>query len=443
MKKLLSLSVMMLASAHAGAADLTTIYEQAVNNDAEIAAARAIRQANAYNVTISRGALLPQLQASYSHTAVDAEIESVDFTTGQTSTNNRDYELGSLEVQASQALFNLNSWYTYKAAQTVDKAEALNLQLAEQQLLLRVSEAYFDVLRAADNLETAISEEKAVKRSLEQTKQRYDVGLIAITEVHEAQATYDLTYVNLLSQQAALDISFEALEVLTGQQHKNVSGLKDAVSMQMPQPADVNEWVGTGMEKYPGIRIAGLQKTAVGQQRDAARYNRFMPKANLFANYTQADNSPFVGNDPTESTVISYGIQISVPIAAGGALYGQSKQAAANYAAADYQLEAQKRQVKQQIRSLYRQLQTTVQNIDARKQAITSAESALDATETGYEVGTRNIVEVLDAQRQLFGARRDYANARYDYILTLLSLKFYAGTLNEADIEALNDWLTS
>ena len=441
MKKLLSLSALMVASAYASAADLTTIYEQAASNDAEIAAARATREANAYNVTIARGALLPQLQASYSHTVIDAEVESLDFTTQKTSTSNRDYELGELQIQASQALFNLNSWYTYQAAKTADKAETLNLQLSEQQLLLRTSAAYFDVLRAADNLETAQAEEKAVKRSLEQTRQRYDVGLIAITEVHEAQATYDLTYVNLLSQQAALDISFEALEVLTGQQHKNVNGLKDSVSMQMPTPTNVADWVTTGLEKFPGIQIASLQKTAVGQQRDAARYNRFVPTAKLFANYTDGDQSPFTGNDPTQSTVISYGVKVSIPVFAGGSLYGQSKQAAANLAATEYQLESQRRQVKQKIRSLYRQLQTTVQNIDARKQAITSAQSALEATETGYEVGTRNIVEVLDAQRQLFGARRDYANARYDYILTLLNLKFYAGTLNEGDIQALNAWL--
>ena len=441
MKKLLSLSALMVASAYASAADLTTIYEQAASNDAEIAAARATREANAYNVTIARGALLPQLQASYSHTVIDAEVESRDFTTQKTSTSNRDYELGELQIQASQALFNLNSWYTYQAAKTADKAETLNLQLSEQQLLLRTSAAYFDVLRAADNLETAQAEEKAVKRSLEQTRQRYDVGLIAITEVHEAQATYDLTYVNLLSQQAALDISFEALEVLTGQQHKNVNGLKDSVSMQMPTPTNVADWVTTGLEKFPGIQIASLQKTAVGHQRDAARYNRFVPTANLFANYTDGDQSPFTGNDPTQSTVISYGVKVSIPVFAGGSLYGQSKQAAANLAATEYQLESQRRQVKQKIRSLYRQLQTTVQNIDARKQAITSAQSALEATETGYEVGTRNIVEVLDAQRQLFGARRDYANARYDYILTLLNLKFYAGTLNEGDIQALNAWL--
>ncbi len=442
MKKLLSFSVLMVASAYASSADLSTIYEQAASNDAEIAAARATRQANEYDVSIARGALLPQAEISYTHTEVDVEAESIDPSTLQTATVNRDFSLGSLELQASQALFNLNSWYTYQAAKTADKADALNLQLSEQQLLLRSAAAYFDVLRADDNLATAKAEVKAVKRSLEQTRQRYDVGLIAITEVHEAQASYDLTYVNLLSLQAALDISFEALEVLTGEQHKDVNGLRDDALMKMPAPANVQDWVDSGLEKFPTLKMVGLQRTAVRQQRDATRANH-LPTVQLFASYADSDNSPTFTNDTTNSKTTSYGLSVSMPLLAGGSLYAQSKKAAANYAAADYQLESQKRQVKQQIRSFYRQLQTNVQNIDARKQAITSAQSALDATETGYEVGTRNIVEVLDAQRNLFSVQRDYANARYDYIITLLNLKFYAGTLNEEDLHALNGWLES
>ncbi len=134
-------------------------------------------------------------------------------------------------------------------------------------------------------------------------------------------------------------------------------------------------------------------------------------------------------------------MQLTVPLLAGGSLYGQSKQAALNYAAADYQLEKQRRDVRQNIRSLFRQVQTDTLNIKARKQAITSTQSAVEAAETGYRVGTRNIVEVLDAQKNLYRAQRDYANARYDYILNLLNLKFFAGTLNEGDLQALNGWL--
>ncbi|MAK92778.1 MULTISPECIES: TolC family outer membrane protein [Thalassolituus] len=442
MKKLLSLTIALLASGAANAADLSTIYQQAASNDAEIAAARAIREANSYNVTIARGALLPQAQISYSQTSISSEADSIDLVSGGYVKTDKDYDLSSLEVSASQTLFNLNSWYTYQAAVSGDDAAGLQLQLAEQQLLLRTAQAYFNVLRAQDNLSTAQAEEKAVKRSLEQTKQRFEVGLIAITDVHEAQAGYDLSYVNLLGQEAALDISYEALEQLTGQRFEDVSPLKADVAMEMPQPANAADWVQSGLDKYAGVLIAEASKDGVRLQRNAARSNH-LPSVSLFGSYTDADQAPFVGDDPTDSTVTAIGVKISMPLLAGGSLYGQSKQSALNYAAADYQLEKQRRDVKQNIRSLFRQVQTDTLNIKARKQAITSAQSALEATQTGYKVGTRNIVEVLNAQKNLFSAQRDYANARYDYIINLLSLKFYAGTLNEGDIQTLNSWLAS
>jgi outer membrane protein len=206
--------------------------------------------------------------------------------------------------------------------------------------------------------------------------------------------------------------------------------------MEMPEPTDVNEWVDSGLGKYPGILLAESGREAVRLQRNAARSNH-MPTVDLIASYTDSRQDSM----ETGSTTTAVGVQISVPLLAGGSLYGQSKQAALNYAAADYDLEKQRREVKQSIRSLYHKVRTDVLNIKARKQAIKSAKSALDATETGYKVGTRNIVEVLDAQRNLYQAQRDYANARYDYIINLLNLKFFAGTLNEQDIQMLNTWL--
>lgn len=294
-------------------------------------------------------------------------------------------------------------------------------------------------MRAQDNLSAAQAEEKAVKRSLEQTQQRFDVGLIAITDVHEAQAGYDLTYVNLLGQEANLDISYEALEQLTGQRFNTVSPLKAEVSMEMPTPTNVESWVESGLAKYAGLRLAEANRDAVRLQRNATRSNH-LPTVNLVASYTNGDQAPRV-KDPLDNTTTAIGVQVSLPLLAGGANYSLSKQAAKNYAAAEYQLEGERRNTKQNIRSLFRKVKTNVLNVKARKQAIVSAESALEATQTGYKVGTRNIVEVLNAQRNLYQAQRDYANARYDYIQDLLNLKFFAGTLNEKDIDELNGWL--
>lgn len=443
MKKLLSLTTALLASGAVCAADLSTIYEQAASNDAEIAAARATREANAYNVTIARGALLPQAQISFAHTSIDSELSGAVTTGGSTVDIENDYDRDLLTLSASQTLFNLNSWYNYQAARTGDEAYALQLQLSEQQLLLRTATAYFNVLRAQDNLSSAQAEEQAVKRSLEQTKQRFEVGLIAITDVHEAQASYDLSYVNLLGMESALDISYEALEQLTGQRFDEVSPLRAEVPMELPEPAKAADWVESGMEKYPGILMAEANKDAVRLQRNATRSNH-LPTVTLSGAYLDGDQSTVDSNgDPYNGNITQIGVEISMPLLAGGSLYGQSKQAALNFAASDYQLEQQRRAVKQNIRSLFRQVQTDVLNIKARKQAITSAESALEATETGYRVGTRNIVEVLDAKKNVYAAQRDYANARYDYIINLLTLKLYAGTLSEGDIQLLNTWLVA
>jgi outer membrane protein len=435
MKKLFSITSALLASTFASAADLSTIYEQAASNDPQVASARASRQADNYNVMIARGALLPKAQLDYQITEIDNELE-LGSAAASPLVPDGSYRENQLSVSASMPLLNLNSWYSYQAARSGNVGSDLTLQLAEQQLMLRTAEAYFNVLRSQDNLSTAQAEEKAVKRSLEQTKQRYDVGLIAITDVYEAQARYDLSYVNLLGQESGLDISYEAIENLTGERYDNVSPLLETLAMEMPEPADVNEWVDSGLDKYPGILLAESGREAVRLQRNATRSNH-LPTVDLVASYSDSSQDKM----DLGSTTTAVGVQISVPLLAGGSLYGQSKQAAMKYAAADYDLEKQRRDVKQNIRSLYYKVHTDVLNIKARKQAIKSAKSALDATETGYKVGTRNIVEVLDAQRNLYQAQRDYANARYDYIINLLNLKFFAGTLNEQDIQMLNTWL--
>ena len=434
MKKLLTLTSALLLPGVVLAADLSSIYDLAASNDPEIAAARAAREASSYSVMMARGALLPQAQLSYTQTHLEYEIEN-------SSLNIPDYDLGSLEVSAGMSLFDLNKWYTYQAARSGNDNGNFELQMSEQQLLMRTAEAYFNVLRAEDNLNTANAELKAVQRALEQTKQRYDVGLIAITEVHEAQAAYDLSYANLLGQRANREVQYEVLEQLTGQKIDKVDVLKSSVKMSDPEPQDSEEWVASGLEKFPGLLMVNSQVEAARLQRNATR-SQHLPTVELFASYKDGDQA-FGLEDPLQASITSYGVKVSVPLLAGGSLYAASKQAALNYSSADYQLEKTRRDVKQNIRSLFLQVRTDVLNINARSQAIRSARSALDATQTGYKVGTRNIVEVLDAQKKVYQSERDYANARYDYILNLLSLKFYAGTLNEADIVMLNGWLES
>ncbi|MFT6449700.1 MAG: outer membrane protein [Oleispira sp.] len=431
MKKIITLTSIISSAffaSHAMAADLNEIYQLSLTNDAELAAAKAKRSSGDYQVSLARAALLPQI--TIGATKIDSETE-IDG--GPTS----DVEALSYNATISQTLFNLNSWYNYKAASAGGGASDLEYVLSEQQLILRTAGAYFNVLRAKENLETARAEEKAVKRQLEQTQQRFEVGLIAITEVHEAEASYDLSYANLIGQEAALDISYEALEQITGQRFENLAHLRSDVEFSTPKKA-ANEWVDAGLSKYAGIQLAQEGVNAAEYTRKAG-WSNYAPVINAQWSYT--DGEQVVGSNVVDGTTTSLALTATIPLFAGGSNYAKAKQAAARSTEASANLDLQQRTVKNNIRSLYRKVQTDVLTVKARNRATVSSRSALEATETGYQVGTRNIVEVLNAQRNLFSAQRDYANARYDYIIDLLNLKFFAGSLAEADIQALNAWL--
>lgn len=419
----------------AAAEDLSAVYDLAMANDAQVAAARATREADSYNATIARGGLLPQASASYTWSKGNTDSESIGDT-GTVESADYDYTVKTLSLDASMPLFNLNTWYNYKAALSVDSVSDLTLKIAEQNLILRTADVYFGILRAQDNLAAAEAEVESVEQSLEQVRQRYEVGLSPVTELNEAQAAYDLSYVNLLDRQASLEISYEAMESLTGSVIKDVEPLKEDADLNNPQPEDASAWVTSGMEGFPGLLTANAQLESARLSRNATKSNH-LPTVNLFASYSNEAQKPEDFQE-LDSVTKMYGVQVTVPLLAGGSNYAATKQAALSYAAADATLEQQKRELKQNIRSLYLQVRNSVRNIAAREQAIRSARSALDATETGYKVGTRNIVELLNAKRNLFAAGSDYANARYDYIINLLNLKYYAGVLSEGDVAELN-----
>lgn len=432
MKKLIALTSVLSSALFAGnvsAANLNEIYQLSLSNDAELAAAKAKRSSGDYQVDIARSALLPQVTLGADKVFSDTETDAGSI----------DYDTLSFNATISQTLFNLNSWYNYQAASAGGNASELEYMLSEQQLILRSAEAYFNVLRAKENLETAQAEEKAVKRQLEQTQQRFEVGLIAITEVHEAEASYDLSYANLIGQEAALDISYEALEQITGQRFESLAPLKEEIQFSVPEKA-VSEWVEAGLAKYAGIQLAQEGVNAAEYTRKAG-WSNYAPQINAQLSYTDGEQYNQTLSGTTDVTNTTIAISAKIPLFAGGSNYARAKQAAAESTVASANLDLQQRTVKNNIRSLYRKVQTDVLTVKARKRATISSRSALEATETGYQVGTRNIVEVLNAQRNLFGAQRDYANARYDYIIDLMNLKFFAGSLSEADIQALNAWL--
>ena len=442
------------ASLTAQATDLKTVFGQALENDPQLAAELASADANAQTGNIARGAILPQISfsAEQSTTTLDGGAIDSSVFNGTTNTietvrvndplDNKSYDKTSYSISASQALLNANSWYTYASASATTDQAGLERIKAEQDVVVRLAEAYFDVLRSTATLAAAKAQEAAVKRQLEQTQQRFKVGLIAITEVHEAQAIYDGATVELIAAESELDIAYEALALLTGERYHHINPLKDEIPLTGPVPADRAHWEQLALTNNIDVLIANKGQSAA-RLNHKAKLADHAPTIDLVGQYSITEdegNSVSLGEELTTTYV---GLQLEVPLFAGGSQYATHKQAYYQRQAAEKQLEAAQRSASLQVRSYYRQLQADVARIKARKQAITSARSAMEATQTGYEVGTRNIVEVLNAQLDVFSAEEDYAHARYDYVIDLLKFRQAVGELTIKDIEEVNAWLQS
>lgn len=445
MKKIkLSLLAGLLAfgSATASADSLLDIYQLALENDAQLKADEAAYRAGVEMKNISRAGLLPGISGSASYTT--SETETTNYINPDASgTFERDSS--GWEVSLNQPLFNMAYWYNYKRGIKLSERAEAEFGAAQQDLILRVAEAYFNVLRAAANLETAVSEEEAFEQQLEQTRQRYDVGLTAITEVHEAQSVYDTANATALQARGNLGIAYEALEVLTGQNHDRIAPLEEDFVVTSPVPADRHAWVEFALQNNYSLKAARLTAEASDETAKAAR-SQHLPTLSGSASYNEGtqEGTEYFGEpvpQDSESEGYSFGISLNVPLFSGGRVSAERRQAYAESLQARSQTQLTQRNVVQSTRALHLSVDIGVSQIQARKQAIISSESALEATQAGYEVGTRNLVEVLLAQRALYQARRDYDNALYDYIIDTFELSQVAGMLTPADIQRINEAL--
>ena len=433
-----SMMVPLLAAQISIADTLTDIYESALKNDPVLRAARASFNADQENRNIARGALLPQLSVSGDFTQTEINDETLDLiSSGQIDTDETSYG-----VSLNQAIFDMPSWYSFQSGKALSESARAQFSSDQQSLIIRVSSAYFDVLRAYDNLQTRDAEERAIQRQLEQTRERFEVGLLPVTDVHEAQAVFDDATVNSLEARGALNIAFEGLEVLTGENHKDLAGLTETFAAINPEPLSNQEWVDFAIGNNFQLKVAKLGKDAAYNNAKAAASAR-LPKISGRATYCDSDTDGSRYSSPFESQQDGHSIVISVtmPIWMGGSVDAQRRQAKQRSIASDEGYIATKRNTVQAARSLHQLVLTNTARVKARKQSITSADSALQATQAGYEVGTRNIVDVLVAQRTVYQARRNYSNARYDYILSMMRLKEVAGQLSPDDIYQLNAWL--
>ena len=437
--------------------DLVTILQLALDNDPSLKQAQASYRANRENVIQSRSSMLPSLGVGAGTSRLTSgftDSQYVNMTnplTGETvRTKVRDdhsFRPGinnhNWGVSLTQSVFNLPNWYSFQSAEATDRAAAVNLAAQEQDLIMRVASAYFDVLRAQDLLETNIQEEEAAQRSLEQTQQREAVGLVAITDVYDSQAAYDLARNTTILQQDFLRSRYEALEAITGQGHPDIDELLDNFPI-VEVEGNLNQWETQADNNSLAIAAAEFNLDA-SRQTLRARKSDGLPTLDLQGFYGHIVTAPIVsqgvqiGGGASDRTQLA--LNLNIPLYTGGTLSSRKRAAEYNVVAAQESLELTKRELTQNIRNAYRSVNTDVLVVAQRQQSITSAQSALDATELGAEVGTRNIVEVLLARENLFRALRMYADARYTYVIDTLVLKQIAGILTPQDIIELNEWL--
>jgi outer membrane protein len=443
----LAVLVSFAMASSAQAADLWTIAQDALANDAELSSTQASFQATEAARDAQRGTLLPQISAggNVAHARVynsangaAQEGGGAQAPTGFAAAQDDTVNSASLSLDAEQALYDPPRRAQLERAEREIDRDALSVDVARQQLLYNVANAYFEILRAHDILSSRRAQETAISRQLEQAQERFEVGLIAITDVHEAQASFDLARAQRIAAEGAMQVSFEALERLTGHRYDSIDILDDDVPIASPEPADREEWVALAMANSPMVLMAEAGIEVARSSVDVSRAGQ-QPVVSAFASYGWSESDRTRTDYQSESQV---GLRASLPLYTGGTTQAQIRQSGFLLEASQYDFETQRRDTIQQVRSLFTRVNNDVETVEARSQAIVSNQSALEATRSGYEVGTRNIVDVLNAERNLFNAIAEHAEARYDYVLGLLQLQQQAGLLGPDSIQAVNAWLS-
>lgn len=415
----LSTAIAALSLASVGQAGmLADLYQQARNYDAQLLAAQAQANAGSLQADLALTLLKPTLSL-----------------TGNSSKTNGSELSNGATLSLEQPLFNLQSLYGYEQAQTLTEQAKLGLSLAEQGLIVRVVNAYLDILSAQATLEVAESRERALSRRLDQVNAQFDVGLIAVTDVLEARASYDDARVGLIDAQGALVNSYEAMERISGSAVNSVDPLSEDYPIAGLAISDTEQWVAKALNGNLELKSAQLSEQAANQNLEVKRAAG-MPTLSFSASLN-------TGNDQfmARSSDSSFGLRLNIPIYTGGRTGTEELKAAYEAEQKAYDYDDTLREVTQNTRSLVRDIETSVASVDARLKSIESRETALEATEQGFEVGTRNVVDVLDAENALYVARQNYVDSRLGHIKLQFALKQTIGTLAPEDLATLDNWL--
>ena len=437
------LAIASLSATHpAHAENLVDIYAQAKASDPTLAAARSAHAATQEKLPQGRALLLPSAafnaNANHSNTDTSYNGSNSAFRFGG---GNQSFETYSYSVNASQPIYRKQNRVQYEEAKTQVMQAEEQLTSAEQELMLRTSQTYFDVLLAQDKLKLIYAQKAAVEQQLEQAKANFDVGTATITDVDEAQARYDLLLAQEIAAQNDVHVRRHAIQAITGQMPGELVSAREDLKATIPAPQNMDEWVSIAGQQNKELRIQQYNLTLASQEIERAHAGHY-PTLDLVGSYTDTysnGGSNGFGADQQDFTI---GLQLQVPIYQGGAIVSQEREAVANKQRALDNISFARRQAELQTRQAYLEVASAVAQVKAFEQALVSSQSQLDSTNLGYEVGVRTSVDVLNAQQQLYSAKRDLLQARYTWLLSIIKLKSAAGVLVENDLDEINRLLS-
>lgn len=446
----LSLAILLAGAAGtAGAADLLEAYERARLSDPVLAASESRSLATGEGVVQNRAQLLPQIDGSYSWSrtqsdSTGSQVSGAIVQPASVSSNESTSRGWSLNLR--QSIYDHSTYTRLSAAKARSAQSQAEYKAASDALLVRVADAYFNVLTAIETLASSRAEERSVKRQLDQAEKRLEVGLAPITDVHEARARFDTARANAIAAANALDDAREALAEITGAQVDGIKGLAADYKPADPTALIEQDWVAVAMKSNPTLLARELAVTAAEKDVETARAGH-LPSLGLTASYSDGDGfgtndifSPIVNstNFENEGDRTTVGVTVNVPIFAGGATQSAVRQAVHNRDATADALEQERRSVIRQTRNAQRSLGAGSAEVEARRLSVVSAQAAYEASEAGLEVGTRTIVDVLITQQALFQAQREYARSRHAFLVNMLRLKQAGGVIALADLQEVN-----
>lgn len=434
LKTLLCITLAFFVCRNTVAADLVEVYQMAESSDPVYSQSVAAYEATLEAKPQARALLLPTVSLNANTATNDQDISTSSGTSpGEVGFNSHGY---SLDI--SQPVFRYDRYLSLQQADSQIQQAQAELDAALQDLVIRVSERYFDALAAIDNLNFVQAEKTSLGRQLEQAKQRFEVGLIAITDVHEAQAGYDRSVANEILAENLIDNTREALREVTGNYLTDLAPLGETMPLVTPEPAVIEKWTQISQQQNLQV-IAAKNQLETTRQEIKIQQSGHLPTLDIVANKGYSSSGGRFGGAQIHTTTI--GLELNVPLFEGGLVNSRTREAHSLYNQAFQRLEETYRAAQRQTREAYLGVISGISQVKALAQSVISSESALEATQAGFEVGTRTTVDVVASQRVLLQAKRDYARARYDYILNTLRLKQAAGTLTPEDLQEITRWL--